>query len=295
MTKLAFDWVDAFTTQPFGGNGCMVVHDAAGLDDATCLAITRESRLTECTFVGPSDTCDMRVRFFLPSHEIGFAGHPTIATVVSLLDRGLVSGPELTLETLNGPLPISVRTGANGQPVVEMLQIAPVFGDAVSVDDILAITGLPADCILGVPRLVSTGLVYPVVHISDAALLAGLTLNQAEAALRLPKLTHPHGEVFEPFVVALEGGTDGPVITARHLMMPPQPAEDAFTGSAMGPAAVYLWQSGALTVPQATVRQGQWMGHPGIGVAKVIGPRDAISGVRLAGQGHILMRGELRL
>jgi len=48
-------------------------------------------------------------------------------------------------------------------------------------------------------------------------------------------------------------------------------------------------------VPRATVRQGQWMGHPGHGVVQVIGPRDAISGVRLAGQGHILMRGELRI
>lgn len=99
----------------------------------------------------------MRVRFFLASHEIGFAGHPTIATVVSLLNRGLVSRPELTLETLNGPLPISVRVGANGQPEVEMLQIAPMFGAAVSVDDIVAITGLPADCIMGLPRLVSKG------------------------------------------------------------------------------------------------------------------------------------------
>jgi trans-2,3-dihydro-3-hydroxyanthranilate isomerase len=295
LTRLAFDWVDAFTDRPFGGNGCMVVHDAAGLDDAACLAITRESRLTECTFVGPSDTCDMRVRFFLPTREIPFAGHPTIATVVSLLDRGLVAGPELTLETLNGPLAISVRQGANGQPMVEMLQMAPVFGAEVSVDDIVAITGLAADCIVGVPRLVSTGLVYPVVRVRDMSLLAGLTLNIAEATRRLAALSHPHGEVFEPFVIAIEETPTGPVIHARHLMVPPQPAEDAFTGSAMGPAMAYLWQSGAIRLPSATVRQGQWMGQSGIGTAQVIGPRHAISGVRLAGQGYILMRGELRL
>ena len=42
----------------------MVVHDAAGLDDATCLAFTHESRPTECPFIGPSATGDMRVRFF---------------------------------------------------------------------------------------------------------------------------------------------------------------------------------------------------------------------------------------
>lgn len=292
--RLAFDWVDAFTSAPFEGNACMVVHDAADLDDAACLAITRESRLTECTFVGPSRTCDMRVRFFLPSHEIPFAGHPTIATVLSLLDRRLVSGPELTLDTLNGPLAISVRDGANGQPLVEMLQTAPVFGAEVPLDDILAMTGLPEDCIVGQPRLVSTGLAYPVVQVRDVETLAGLTLNRAEAAERLPRLNHPHGEVFEPFVIALEETPGGAVIHARHLMMPPQPAEDAFTGSAMGPSAAHLWQTGALPIPRAVVRQGHWMGQPGQGQIEVIGPRDAICGVRLAGQGHILMRGELR-
>jgi trans-2,3-dihydro-3-hydroxyanthranilate isomerase len=295
LRRFAFDWVDAFTSTAFGGNGCMVVHDAAGLDDAACVALTRESRLTECTFVGPSATCDARVRFFLPTHEIPFAGHPTIATVVSLLDRALVKGPELTLETLNGALRISVRRGVNGQAVVEMLQVRPVFGAEVAVDDIVAITGMPRDGIVGVPQLVSTGLVYPVVQVAEAGLLAGLTLDIGEALHRLAAMSHPDGEVFEPFVIALEQTSAGPVVHARHLMVPPQPAEDAFTGSAMGPAMAYLWRSGALAVPTARVLQGAWMGRPGEGVAEVLGPRDAISGVRLAGQGHILMRGELRL
>ena len=59
------DWVDAFTDQAFGGNGCAVVHDALDLQDEQCRAFVRETSLTECTFVGASQTADFRVRYFL--------------------------------------------------------------------------------------------------------------------------------------------------------------------------------------------------------------------------------------
>ena len=58
MTTYQFDWVDAFTVRPFGGNGCAVFHDAADVDDATCMAIVRETSLSECTFLGPSSKAD---------------------------------------------------------------------------------------------------------------------------------------------------------------------------------------------------------------------------------------------
>jgi PhzF family phenazine biosynthesis protein len=86
------DWVDAFTARPFGGNGCAVIYNAAGMDDALCQAIVRETGLTECTFLDPSDTADIHVRYFLAQKELPFAGHPTIATVASLIDRGLAQG-----------------------------------------------------------------------------------------------------------------------------------------------------------------------------------------------------------
>ena len=82
------DWVDAFSDRAFGGNGCAVVHGAAGLDDATCMAFVRETSLVECTFLGPSDVADVRVRYFLASREIPFAGHPTVASVAALRHRG---------------------------------------------------------------------------------------------------------------------------------------------------------------------------------------------------------------
>jgi predicted PhzF superfamily epimerase YddE/YHI9 len=57
-----FDWVDAFTDRAFGGNGCAVVHQGAGLGSETCMAYVRETSLVECTFTGPSKVADVRVR-----------------------------------------------------------------------------------------------------------------------------------------------------------------------------------------------------------------------------------------
>lgn len=45
-----FDWVDAFTEKPFGGNGCAVVHGGVGLSVETCKNYVRETSLVECTF-----------------------------------------------------------------------------------------------------------------------------------------------------------------------------------------------------------------------------------------------------
>ena len=43
-----FDWVDAFTDEPFGGNGCVVVHGADDLTIIQRLALIRETSLSEC-------------------------------------------------------------------------------------------------------------------------------------------------------------------------------------------------------------------------------------------------------
>ena len=108
-TAFDFDWVDAFTNRPFGGNGCAVVHGGAHLDEEIACAYVKETSLVECTFTGPSSVADVHVRYFLASREIPFAGHPTIATVAALRSRGLVGGDHFTLETQAGIVAIDIR------------------------------------------------------------------------------------------------------------------------------------------------------------------------------------------
>ena len=101
MPPYSFDWVDAFTETPFGGNACAVVHDAADLAVEDRLALVRETSLSECAYLVGSDTADFGARYYLATREILMAGHPTIATIASLIHRGLVTPtPEGTAFTL---------------------------------------------------------------------------------------------------------------------------------------------------------------------------------------------------
>lgn len=286
------DWIDAFTDQPFGGNGCAVVHDALDLADDTCTAFVRETSLTECTFVGPSQTADFRVRYFLAGGEIPFAGHPTIATVLSLLNRDKLSSTRITLETQAGIVPIEIDQSF-GQPRVIMTQKAPEFGPKVDPSNVAAIAGIEADDIVGMPQIVSTGLPFCIAVVRSHDVLARITL-QPKPLAAFQKAGAAIG-VMEPFWVTLQGATKIGDTYSRLLMAPPNPAEDPFTGSATGAMAAYLWHNAMIEDRNFIAEQGHWMGRPGQAQVQVLGPQKQIAGVRVAGTGHVLMSGSLFL
>lgn len=293
MADFAADWVDAFSDRPFGGNGCAVVHDAAHLDDATCMAFVRETSLVECTFIGPSETADFRVRYFLASREIPFAGHPTIATVASIVDRGF-QGDTITLETLAGIIPVAIdRSGDT--PSFTMTQIAPEFGPVADTELVAAAIGLTASDIVAPPQQVSTGLPFCITLIKDRATLQRAKLNVPALEELAASFGHDSTDMMEPFLVTLEGATDAGDTFARLLLAPPSPPEDPFTGSATGAMSAYLWHHSLIETANLTAEQGHDMGRPGQAKVQVIGPRDMISGVNVSGQAHILMRGQLSL
>lgn len=285
-----FDWVDAFSDQPFGGNGCAVVHDGAALSDATCMAYVRETSLVECTFTGPSDVADLRVRYYLASREIPFAGHPTIATVAALRHRGKIGDGALTLETGAGIVGVEID-GAR----ITMTQIAPEFGAVVPAEMVAAIGGLdPAD-ILHPPQIVSTGLPFCITLVRDRATLARLQLDEAALGAYFDHLGVSGTDMMEPYWITLEGATARGDTYARLLLAPPSPAEDPFTGSATGAAASYLWAHGLIERPTYVAEQGHGMGRPGMAEVEVMGSRDAISGVKVSGQGTVVMSGQVYL
>ncbi len=282
-----FDWVDAFTDQVFGGNGCAVVHGGAVLPDDLCMAYVRETSLVECTFTGPSEIADFKVKYYLASREIPFAGHPTIATVAALRHRGLIGEGPLRLETGAGMVEIEVR-GAQ----IAMTQIAPVFGVEVPVDLVSNVGGLEPGDIIGQPQVVSTGLPFCITVLRSRAALEGLKLDSRALADYNAHLGQD-SDMMEPFWVTLDGATSAGDTYARLLLAPPSPAEDPFTGSATGAMAAYLWARGLIDSPRFVAEQGHLMGRPGRAEVEVLGPRDAISGVRVAGQGRVVMSGQV--
>jgi PhzF family phenazine biosynthesis protein len=290
MAQYGFHWVDAFSARAFGGNGCAVVHDAAHLPESVCTAYVRETSLVECTFTGPSETADFRVRYFLASREIPFAGHPTIATVAALRDRGLISGSSVTLETGAGIVPVSLKGDQ-----IEMMQVAPEFGAFADPVLVAAAVSLPEGAILGRPQKVSTGLPFCVTVVKDHDALAAARLN-LDALSDLGRSLGADGiDMMEPFLVTLKGATEAGDTFSRLLMAPPSPPEDPFTGSATGAMAAYLWKHGLMAKDSFIAEQGHGMGRPGQAQVTRSGPPDAMTGIRVAGQGFVLMRGTVEL
>ncbi|MEP3053825.1 PhzF family phenazine biosynthesis protein [Ascidiaceihabitans sp.] len=285
-----FDWVDAFTDQAFGGNGCAVAHGGAGLEDAQCLAYVRETSLVECTFTGPSDIADIRVRYFLASREIPFAGHPTLATVVAMRHRGLIDDGDWVLETQAGLVPVRVD-GTH----VTMTQVPPVFGQKVPADIVAAVGGLDAQDIVHLPQIVSTGLPFCITVLKSRADVDRVRLNLDGLHRYADFLGRKDVDIMEPFWVAQDGATSDGDTYARLLLAPPSPPEDPFTGSATGAMASYLWAHGLIEAPEFTAQQGHGLGRPGQATVKVLGPRDAITGVEVSGYGYVLMSGKLHL
>jgi PhzF family phenazine biosynthesis protein len=290
MSRFDFDWVDAFSGRAFGGNGCAVVHGGASLDPETCLAYVRETSLVECTFTGPSEVADIRVRYFLASREIPFAGHPTIATVAAMRDRGLISGDSVVLETGAGLVPIRIDGDA-----IEMTQVAPVFGTKPAKELVADAISLPADAILGTPQLVSTGLPFCVTILKDHDALRAARLNLPALERLGAALDAPGVDMSEPFLATLQGMSGAGDTFSRLLLAPPSPPEDPFTGSATGALGAYLWHHGLIEGDSFIAEQGHWMGRPGQARVSLVGAADAPQGIKVAGTGFVLMRGTVDL
>lgn len=285
-----FDWVDAFADAPFGGNGCAVVHGGAVLSDAVCMAYVRETSLVECTFTGPSEVADLRVKYYLASREIPFAGHPTIATVAALLHRGKAGQGKLTLETGAGIVALDVD-GA----LITMTQVAPTFGARIPAEVVAKVGGIPADAIIAAPQVVSTGLPFCITVLRDRQAVESLRFDMDGFAAYRDQLGLASDDLMEPYWLALEGATAAGDTFARLLLAPPSPPEDPFTGSATGAAAAFLWAHGLISSPTYVAEQGHGLGRPGRAQVEVLGPRDAIAGVKVGGHGVVLMSGKAYL
>lgn len=290
-TERRLMWVDAFTDRPMGGNPCAVVFDADDVAPETRIALTRETRLSECAFLVSSDRADFGARYYLASGEIPMAGHPTIATCAALDRAGLIDDREgFTLELGAGVVEIAVDR-AGPLPRFTMTQCAPVFGDRHAPVAIAPLVGLAAEDIVATPRTVSTGgphFCITVLHDLDVLARARLDVAALEAA-------REGADFWEPFLCVTRGFTGAGDTAARLMLTPPEPPEDPFTGSATGAMACYLWAEGLIHGPRFTAEQGHLMDRPGQARVEVLGPPDAITGVRVGGSGVVLMDGTVRL
>jgi trans-2,3-dihydro-3-hydroxyanthranilate isomerase len=286
--------IDAFTEQRFQGNPCAVVLDADGLSDALMQSIALEMNLSETAFARRLSDGGWAARYFTPSSEIPFAGHPTLATTWALLESGRIAlrgeRDVVTLELKQGPIRVDVEKRSGRAPLMTMTQTKPSFLATLSADEVMPVFGLrPDDLSPGTSiQVVSTGTPQLMVPVRDHAALRRAQLDAAAyVSLR------SRAGFFSPHLFCLGGATAEGHTFARHPGVFPDAIEDPFTGSATGGMAAYLWHHGLIAEPRFVAEQGHWMNRPGQATVEVLGARDDIQGVRVGGSAVTVFSGTL--
>lgn len=296
MAEYALAQIDAFAEAPLLGNPCAVVHEADAIDPAVMQAVAREMNLSETAFVLRSEVADVRARYFTPAAEIPLAGHPTIATIFSLVTSGRVAlegeCTTIALELEAGVIPVEVLRRPGRPLLITMSQKRPEFARTYDAADVLPAFGLePGDLLEGATiQTVSTGTPQLMIPLEGLDALRRVTPDMRRCAE-----FKDSGDFFSPHLFVLEGATPRGATFARHFGLPPDTFEDPFTGSATGGMAAYLWRHGLIDSPSFVAEQGHWMNRPGSAQVEVVGDRDAIETVRVGGTAVTVVEGTLRL
>lgn len=280
MKTLRYTLCDVFTERALAGNPLAVFTDGRSLDAATMQALAREMNLSETTFVLPPERGGhAKVRIFTPSVELPFAGHPTLGTAFVL--GGPLETLEMRLELAAGIVPVRLeREGARisfgwmTQPSAAPLPIA----DEARILEGLALPGRPL-AVFGYQN----GPEHVYVELGSEGAVSALAPDLS----RLGRATK--AGVFAFFF-------DGKACRARCFVPGSSAAgggatEDPATGSAVGPLALHLRQTGRFAAGDVLrVEQGVEMGRPSTLYARIgDGPAPSIE---VGGCAKIVARGQ---
>ncbi len=258
--RLDYDIVDVFTDRPFAGNQLAVVHGAAGLSGAQCLALAREFNLSETAFPAAVSGSSYASRIFTMAHEVPFAGHPTLGAAWSLRARGLLTGDLVVQHCGVGAVEVRFEGEAVSLAATPRDLVGPV--DEALVVRLLADFGLTAGDLAGRAWLAGCGLTFLHVPVTaDAVRRARPSVRPLEEYARALR-----AGLRDPFegvqVVALAGGEPR---RARSRVFVPGVAvpEDPATGSAAAGLGVALVADGLLPEGGGVeIVQGVEMGRP---------------------------------
>jgi trans-2,3-dihydro-3-hydroxyanthranilate isomerase len=123
-----------FAAGPSGGNPCPVIADANGLTDQAMQSLARKFGLDTAFIMRPQvEGADVRIRYFVPDHEMGVSGHATIAAVTVALFNKIVRSDYLRIQTSTGLFDVEWTQSRNGY-LVTLEQNEPVFDSTVAPD-----------------------------------------------------------------------------------------------------------------------------------------------------------------
>jgi trans-2,3-dihydro-3-hydroxyanthranilate isomerase len=257
---------DVFSKVRLAGNPLIVFPDARGLSGEEMQAITWEINQQETTFVIPreprvEDKEGIRVRIFLPTKEVPFAGHPSLGTATALQslwrERKLPFRKTVRLALNVGQVPVKFKKEADGLRYGEMEQPDPQFSSAHDPSAVAPLLGLQSsDIDTSLPiQLVSTGLPYVLVPLKSRDALSRISIDWTRA---LPWLDRVDPDAM--FYTYTLGRDEKGAIQGRGIF--PE-GEDPATGSASGCLVSLLVKQGRLGAgEQILIEQGDQIHRP---------------------------------
>ena len=271
--------VDVFTETPLAGNQLAVFTDARELPESDLQRLAREINYSETTFVYPPEgDGHVRMRIFTPTHELPFAGHPTLGTAF-VLAAPLQLG-EIRIETGRGI--VSVRLERDGGRILfgRMEQPLPTVSPFERAGELQSALGVESELPL---ELYDNGVPHVYVALR----------SREEVAALAPDLGRLLS--FGDVCVNCFAG-DGARWKTRMFAPAFGVAEDPATGSAAGPLVLHLARHGRVAFgDEIEIEQGVEIGRPSRLYARADGDADAVRGIEVGGSAVVVARGEFRL
>ncbi|MFQ3544613.1 PhzF family phenazine biosynthesis isomerase [Halobacillus rhizosphaerae] len=168
-----------FSLENGGGNPCPVVLNADLLTTNTMQSMTKEFG-HESAFVLQSSRsdCDIKLRFFVPLHEMEMCIHATIGSITVLVNQEIIKYSPIMVETLIGPVKVEWEVkGTNLDISVE--QFSPQFmNETPDKNDLCKALNIEIDEILEFPiQSVSTSRYKLMIPLKSVETLNNLNPN----------------------------------------------------------------------------------------------------------------------
>jgi PhzF family phenazine biosynthesis protein len=247
--------VTVFAAGPGGGNPAPVVLNAETMTGEEMRKVA-EAYGHEAAFVlPPPPGCDLRLRFFVPNHEMEMCGHATVGAVWLLHHLGRLPRQHVAVATLSGVVQARIAQDAVeiSQPIGRTEAVPPE-----GIAAILSVLGIAAGALAAMPVVnAATSRVKTLVPLKSVAVLSSLAPDFA----RMEALCESLGSTgLYPFAVSNEGPH---TFEARQFPKASGYPEDAATGVAAAALAFGLLAAGRVTeADQIRVLQGRAMGRP---------------------------------
>ncbi|MBR6092372.1 MAG: PhzF family phenazine biosynthesis protein [Bacteroidales bacterium] len=271
--------VDAFTSQPFGGNpaGVVLLEEDIFPEEDLMIKIAAELRYSETAFVLRHSENEYTARYFTPKAEVDLCGHATIATFALLHSMKLAAGPCLC-HTKAGNLTIEV-----GERVMMQMATPKIVETIENTEEIYRALGLGGTTPNLPVQIVSTGLPDFMIQVADVATLNSLQPDMGAVSA----ITKKHNAV--SFHVFAFGG-DGHTAHVRDFAPLYDIPEESATGTANAALTHYLSVNGVIPAKgDFSFLQGEAMGRPSIIMTRI-----AENGtIYVGGSAYILAKGEL--